>query len=140
MTHIITSLCVREGSCVTVCPVECIVPGEPQEKWPWFYIDPNTCIDCGACVAECPFGAIFPESEVPEVYLAFGGEVQTAPKGTPGFEKTFDGFDYEGNPVHLETTRTLTPDEEIDLSEDIPSNYDYFKDGPGYSAQFDDWD
>ena len=32
MTHIITSLCVSEGSCVTVCPVECIVPGEPQER------------------------------------------------------------------------------------------------------------
>ena len=140
MTHIITSLCVREGSCVTVCPVECIVPGEPKEKWPWFYIDPNTCIDCGACVAECPFGAIFPEIEVPEAYLAFGGEVQTAPEGTPGFEEPFDGFDYEGNPVHLETTRTLAPDEGVDLSKDIQFNYDYFDNGPGYSAQLDDWD
>jgi len=140
MTHIITSLCVREGSCVTVCPVECIVPGEPKDKWPWFYIDPNTCIDCGACIAECPFGAIFPENEVPEVYIAFGDEVQTAPKGTPGFEESFEGFDYEGNPVHMEATRKLEEDEEVDLTKDIQSNYKYFDDGPGYSAKFDVWD
>jgi len=64
MTHIITSLCLRDSGCVDVCPVECIVPGKPQEKWPWYYIDPDTCIDCGACIPECPFEAIFPEDEV----------------------------------------------------------------------------
>ena len=42
MTHIITSLCLRDSGCVDVCPVECIVPGKPQEEWPWFYIDPDT--------------------------------------------------------------------------------------------------
>jgi ferredoxin len=134
MTHIITSLCVREGSCVTVCPVECIVPGKPQDEWPLFYIDPQTCIDCGACVPECPFGAIFPEDEVPEAYLAVGGEVLNAPEGTPGFDETFDGHDYEGNEVHLESTRTLHPDEEVDLTRDIPANYEYFESGPGYDA------
>ena len=30
MTHIITSLCLRDSGCVEVCPVECIVPGVPQ--------------------------------------------------------------------------------------------------------------
>ena len=45
MTHVITSLCLRDGGCVTVCPVECIVPGKPVEEWPLFYIDPDTCID-----------------------------------------------------------------------------------------------
>ncbi len=134
MTHIITSLCVREGSCVTVCPVECIVPGEPKEDWPWFYIDPNTCIDCGACIPECPFHAIFPEDDVPEAYLAYGDEVQTAPKGTPGFDEPFDGYDYEGNEVHLDATRTLKRDQEVDLTEDIQANYDYFEEGPGYEA------
>lgn len=54
MTYIITSLCLRDSSCVDVCPVECIVPGKPVEQWPWFYIDPDTCIDCGACIPECP--------------------------------------------------------------------------------------
>ena len=60
MTHIITSLCIRDRGCIDVCPVECIVPGEPVAEWPWMYIDPDTCIDCGACIPECPFLAIFP--------------------------------------------------------------------------------
>jgi len=138
MTHIITSLCVLEGSCVTVCPVECIVPGKPQEEWPWFYIDPETCIDCGACIPECPFNAIFPEDEVPQAYLTFGGEVQSLPEGTPGFDEAFDGHDYLGNPVHIESTCTLEADEEIDLTRDIQANYDYFSEGPGYTALMED--
>ncbi len=74
MTHIITSLCLRDAGCVDVCPVECIVPGKPIAEWPWYYIDPDTCIDCGACIPECPFEAIFPEDEVPSAYEAKGGE------------------------------------------------------------------
>jgi len=54
MTHVIYDLCVRDGACVEVCPVECIIPGMPADEWPWYYIDPETCIDCGACVPECP--------------------------------------------------------------------------------------
>ena len=104
MTHIITSLCVRDASCVTVCPVECIVPGKPQYKYPWFYIDPETCIDCGACIPECPFHAIYPEDDVPAAMLAIGDEVQSAPAGTPGFDQAFDGHDYKGVPVHLDHT------------------------------------
>jgi ferredoxin len=65
MARVITSLCLREGGCATVCPVECIVPGKPEDKYPWYYIDADTCIDCGACEAECQFGAIFPDVEVP---------------------------------------------------------------------------
>ena len=138
MTHIITSLCVREGSCVTVCPVECIVPGKPQEQWPWFYIDPDTCIDCGACIPECPFGAIFPVDEVPEAFIARGGEVQSMPEGTPGFDQPFDGYDYEGNPIHIEAIRILELDQEIDLTKDIDPNYQYFSEGPGYTALMED--
>ena len=65
MTHIITSLCLRENSCMDVCPVECINPGESAE-WPTYYIDPATCIDCGACVPECPVEAIYDEAQLPE--------------------------------------------------------------------------
>ena len=68
MTYVITSLCLRDGGCVDVCPVECIVPGKPTDEWPMYYIDPDTCIDCGACAPECPSDAIFPEDEVPEQY------------------------------------------------------------------------
>lgn len=74
MTHVITSLCLRDNGCVDVCPVECINPGNPASEYPTFYIDPSTCIDCGACVPECPFHAIFPADEVPSAYKAKGGE------------------------------------------------------------------
>ena len=63
MTHVIFDACVRDGACVEVCPVECIIPGMPEDEWPWYYIDPDTCIDCGACVPECPVDAILPEEK-----------------------------------------------------------------------------
>jgi ferredoxin len=134
MTHVITSLCLRDGGCVTVCPVECIVPGKPQEEWPWFYIDPETCIDCGACVPECPYAAIFPLDEVPDVYTAKGGEHVSMPVSTPGFDKIFDGSDHEGNPVKIKGTKVLAAEETIDLTPAIEKNNEYFKSGPGYSA------
>jgi ferredoxin--NADP+ reductase len=72
MTHVITSLCTRQGDCVEVCPVDCIVPAEKDDPvWgKLFYIDPDTCIDCGACVPVCPPEAIFPEEDVPAEYEA----------------------------------------------------------------------
>ena len=70
MTHVIVDTCIRDGACVEVCPVECIVAGKPEDQWPWFYIDADTCIDCGACVPECPVEAIFPEEDVPEEFNA----------------------------------------------------------------------
>ena len=67
MAYVITELCTRQGDCVEVCPVDCIVPGSKDNaEWPLFYIDPEVCIDCGACVPACPPEAIFPEFEVPE--------------------------------------------------------------------------
>ena len=68
MTHIVTRLCLRDGACIDVCPVECMILGLPEPEWPWLYIDPDTCIDCGACEPECPVDAIFHEDEVPEGY------------------------------------------------------------------------
>jgi ferredoxin len=134
MTHIITSLCLRDGGCVDVCPVECIVPGKPVEEWPWFYIDPDTCIDCGACIPECPFEAIFTEDEVPSAYTAKGGERISMPAGTPGYDQSFDGKDHHGDAVHLDHTKALAAGEVVDLTPDTPKNYAYFKSGPGYKA------
>jgi ferredoxin--NADP+ reductase len=70
LAYVITSICTRDGSCVEVCPVNCIVPGpQGNADWPYFYIDPDTCINCGACAAVCPTKAIFPsEDEVPAEY------------------------------------------------------------------------
>ncbi|HER35437.1 MAG TPA: ferredoxin family protein [Halothiobacillaceae bacterium] len=76
MTYVITDLCIRDGSCVPVCPVECIVPG-PKDDPEWgahFFIDPDTCIDCGACVPECPVDAIFPDFELPAEHAAMEEE------------------------------------------------------------------
>jgi ferredoxin len=134
MTHIITSLCLRDSSCVDVCPVECIIPGIPIDKWPWYYIDPDTCIDCGACIPECPYEAIFTEEETPADYEAKGGEFQSMPAGTSGFDTPWDGEDERGEAVHLDHTRVLEAGEVVDLTPDIKPNYDYFESGPGYSA------
>lgn len=135
MPHVITSLCLREGSCAPVCPVECIIPGKPEDKWPNYYIDADTCIDCGACEAECPFHAIFLDEEVPSAYKADGGERISAPAGTAGFTEPYDGTDRDGAPVHLESTRTLKTGEVIDLTPAIAVNTDFFKSGPGYNAK-----
>jgi ferredoxin len=134
MTHVITSLCLRDGGCVTVCPVECIIPGKPVDQWPLFYIDPDTCIDCGACIPECPFAAIFPEDEVPSSYKAKGGEKLSAPVGTPGFTEAYDGSNHEGEPVHLNATRSLAAGETVDFTGDTQVNADFFRNGPGYNA------
>ena len=135
MTHVITSLCLRDGGCQTVCPVECIVPGKPEDKWPWYYIDSDTCIDCGACVPECPYTAIFPEDEVPNAYKAKGGELISMPVGTAGFSEVFDGVNHNNEPVHLTATRKLAAGEVVNLEPDIDTNIAFFKEGPGYSAQ-----
>lgn len=131
MTHVITSLCLRDGGCVTVCPVECIVPGKPTKDWPLFYIDPDTCIDCGACVPECPFAAIFPEDEVPTAYKAKGGEYINE----LGLSGHYEGTNHEGEAVVLDTTKQLKAGEVLNLTPAKKVNADYFKSGPGYSAK-----
>lgn len=132
MTHIITSLCLRDGGCVDVCPVECIVPGMPQEQWPWYYIDPVTCIDCGACIPECPFEAIFTEDEVPEAYEAKPAQMQAMAVGTPGFDQHYDGSNHHGHAVSMDGIKKLNGGETLNLRTDIKPNYDYFQGGPGY--------
>jgi NAD-dependent dihydropyrimidine dehydrogenase PreA subunit len=65
MTYIIAEPCVdvRDGSCVDVCPVDCIYTTDTDNM---FYINPDECIDCAACEPVCPVVAIFPEETVPE--------------------------------------------------------------------------
>ena len=137
MTHIITALCLRDGACVTVCPVECIIPGMPQNEWPWYYIDADTCIDCGACIPECPFEAIFPEDEVPGDYKAKADDKLSRP-GDPNFASRatehYEGHNNKSEAIILEEVVTLAEGEVVDLKPDIPPNYDFFKGGPGYSA------
>jgi ferredoxin len=134
MTHIITSLCLRDSACVDVCPVECIVGGKPEAEWPWYYIDPDTCIDCGACIPECPYEAIFIEDEVPKAYIAKGDEVQSMPVGAAGFGEAHTEKTKKGEVINLTATRKLSAGQSVDLTPDIKPNYDFFSSGPGYSA------
>jgi ferredoxin len=69
MTYVITGSCIKDDSCIEVCPVDCIhpKPGAPDfEAVEQLYIDPTECIDCDACVEACPVDAIFAEGWVPE--------------------------------------------------------------------------
>ena len=134
MTHIVTRLCLRDTACVDVCPVECMILGKPEEEWPWLYIDPDTCIDCGACVPECPYEAIFPEEEVPFDYEAPAGVwivdlKEKLPDGQP-----LVNVEVDGHTVNVLNAKQLAGGEILDLTEDIPPNYDFFSEGPGYDA------
>jgi ferredoxin len=68
MTYVIAGSCIKDDSCIEVCPVDCIhpKPGAPDfEEAEQLYIDPAVCIDCDACVEACPVDAIFPDFDVP---------------------------------------------------------------------------
>lgn len=134
MTHVITALCMHDGSCMDVCPTECIVPGKPVDEWPHYYIDAENCIDCGACAPECPYEAIFMDDEVPAEYEAYGDERMSMPAGTPGFDEEFEVEDIYGDTFTLKATRVLEEGEIVDLTDAIQRNDDFFVDGPGYDA------
>jgi len=63
MAYVITEKCLGEryATCVEVCPVDCIHPGEYQDQV-FMVIDPDSCIDCTLCKPACPIDAIV-ESE-----------------------------------------------------------------------------
>jgi ferredoxin len=76
MPHIIAQPCidVKDASCVTVCPVDCIHPTKDEADFAaakQLFIDPDVCIDCGLCVDECPVKAIFPKDDLPAEWAEF---------------------------------------------------------------------
>ena len=131
MPRVITSLCLRDSSCVDVCPVDCIKPGNPQDKYPTYYIDPDDCIDCGACEIECPHAAIFEKELVPSAFQAKGGERLSKPVGIDGFNEIYDGINNKGEAIHLIATRLLKAGEPVDLTKAIEENASYYSEGPG---------
>ncbi|MBN9501457.1 MAG: ferredoxin [Armatimonadetes bacterium 55-13] len=68
MPYVVAEPCigVKDKSCMTVCPVDCIYEGEDQ-----VYINPDECIDCGLCEPECPVTAIFVDTDVPAQWRSF---------------------------------------------------------------------
>ncbi|KUJ69164.1 ferredoxin [Streptomyces albus subsp. albus] len=76
MTYVIAQPCigVKDGSCVQVCPVDCIhpAPGEPGHgSAAQLFIDPAECIDCHSCAQACPVDACLPEHELPAEWAHF---------------------------------------------------------------------
>ena len=124
MTHVIFDTCIRDGACVEVCPVECIIPGMPEEDWPWYYIDPDVCIDCGACVPECPTEAILPEEDM--------GDHQKF--ATYTFD-TIGLMSDEVSTLMIEMGELIEKDGEDALKLNTTDlNAKFFTDGPGYDA------
>lgn len=70
MTYIIAEPCVgvKDGSCIDVCPVDCIYTTEADDM---MYINPDECIDCAACEPVCPVAAIFVEDQTPAEWSGF---------------------------------------------------------------------
>jgi ferredoxin len=70
MTYVIAQPCIdlKDGSCVEVCPVDCIHTDDAANM---YYIDPDECIDCGVCAEVCPVEAIFFEDDLPEQWNEF---------------------------------------------------------------------
>jgi NAD-dependent dihydropyrimidine dehydrogenase PreA subunit len=70
MAYVITEPCidVKDGTCLTVCPVDCIAGKEEDSQ---FFIDPELCVDCDVCVSVCPVDAIYREDELPEEWAHF---------------------------------------------------------------------
>ena len=74
MTYVIAGTCIKDDSCLEVCPVDCIhpKPGSPDfDPAEQLYIDPEVCIDCDACVEACPVDACFAEDQVPDEWNKF---------------------------------------------------------------------
>jgi len=76
MPYVITQKCLGEryATCVAVCPVECIHPGDYQGQ-PFMIIDPDTCIDCGLCEPECPISAIVTSEDEDPDYAKINREL-----------------------------------------------------------------
>jgi hypothetical protein len=48
------------------------------------------------------------------------------------FEQSFLAHNEAGIEVNIPATRELEPGQSVDLTEDIPANYDFFTKGAGY--------
>ena len=84
MSYVIIEKCLGEryASCVAVCPVDCIYPGDYNGK-EFMVIDPAICITCGACLPECPIGAIVESEDYSPEYAKINAELSPQWKDHP---------------------------------------------------------
>ena len=62
MIHIKEETCDFCGSCVAICPEDCIEMGES-----FLYIDQEICTNCLLCLKVCPFGALEQVTEMESI-------------------------------------------------------------------------
>jgi ferredoxin len=93
-------------------------PGKPEDQWPGITSTPTPASTAAPCVPECPYEAIFPEDEVPEAYTMKPGQVRMIMRAPGDIER----YEAKGGEV-------------VNLREDIPFNYKFYKEGPGYNAR-----
>lgn len=134
MSHVITMLCMGDGACMKVCPVECIVRGKPETQWPWSYIDPGNCTDCGLCVEACPHEAIFLEGAVPSLYGLHAGQWIADTKANMPDGRPHDS-NVAGHIVRVANAMEPGAGAAVDLSAAIELNSAFFSEGPGYKAK-----
>ena len=70
MPFVIAEPCigVKDRSCVSVCPVDCIQGGDDDTQ---LFINPDECIDCALCEPECPVNAIMSEDDLSQEQKMF---------------------------------------------------------------------
>jgi len=84
MSYVITEKCLGEryATCVAVCPVDCIYPGEYQGE-EFMVIHPDVCIGCGLCFPECPIGAIVDNEDKSPEWGVVNAELAPRFEGNP---------------------------------------------------------
>ena len=84
MTYAINDACIDEldGSCVEVCPVDCIYQGLTKR-----YINPRECVDCGACLSTCPVDAILEPGQIDDDQASFDDNARFFDEPLPGRDK-----------------------------------------------------
>ena len=63
-----------------------------------------------------------------------GGEVLNGTAHMHGYDTPHDCTTYEGDPVHLDYCRILLEEQQVNLTDAIQCNRDFFETGPGYLA------
>jgi len=136
MPNVITDLCLRDGSCMDTCPVDCIVPGKPEGLWPHYYIDPISCIDCGRlCDRMSPRCNLSHCRKCPRFIMLLPVHVYLGLLEIPGFDETYNGTDNNGIPIFLK--HTLFAHEEYNYrfkAMQARKTLTFFSEGPGYKA------
>jgi len=84
MTFVITDICLGEryATCVSVCPVDCVKPGDYQGQ-PFMIIQPDVCISCGLCLPECPIGAIVDDAAQSPEWAQINAQLAGSFAGNP---------------------------------------------------------